>query len=117
MNEKQSNIVGFDILLRAPASGKTPSLENIDRFKPPPENIEKCHQWLASKGVTCHPTEFGLACSAPAEVFESLFNTKVKRGKSAPGVPPWHCSTPPKPPHEIEEYVDQISIPAPPKFY
>ena len=117
MDKGPSNIVGFDILMRAPASGKTPNIDNIDQFKPPPENIVKCHRWLASRGVTCHPTDFGFACSAPVDIFETLFHTKVKRSKSAPGVPSWSCSPPPKAPHEIEEYVDQITIPAPPEFF
>jgi len=117
MAEAHSNLIGFDILLKAPASGKTAHVGNIDKFKPPPENIVKCHRWLAAKGVTCHATDFGLACQAPAEQFESLFSTKVKRTSSTAGDPGWHCLSPPKAPPEIEAYVDQISIPAPPEFY
>ena len=117
MDEDHLNIIGFDILLKAPASGKTPHIDNIDQFKPPQENIVKCHRWLAAKGVTCHSTDFGLACKAPVALFETLFSTKVNRGNSAPGEPNWHCLSPPKAPREIEEYVDQISIPAPPEFY
>ena len=117
MSEAHSNIIGFDILLKAPASGRTAHVENIDQFKPPPENIVKCQRWLAARGVTCHSTDFGLVCSAPAELFENLFSTKVKRSSNAPGVPIWHCLSPPKAPSEIEEYVDQISISAPPEFY
>ena len=117
MDEDHLNIIGFDILLKAPGSGKTPHVGNIDQFKPPPENIVKCHRWLASKGVTCHSTDFGLACSVPAELFEKLFSTKVKRSKSASGAPSWSCSSPPKAPRDIEEFVDQISISAPPEFF
>jgi hypothetical protein len=117
MDKNPSNTVGFDILLKAPASDRTPHIDNIAQFKPPPENIVRCRRWLASRGVTCHSTDFGLACSATTKLFEILFSTKVKRSKSAPGVPCWHCSSPPKAPREIEEYIDQISISVPPEFY
>ena len=66
-------MVEFDILLKAPGSGKTPRVDNIDQFKPPAEDIAKCRRWLASQGVTCHSTDFGLACSATVEIFEALF--------------------------------------------
>jgi hypothetical protein len=118
MTEKSpSDIVEFDILLKAPGSGKTPHVDNIDQFKPPAENIAKCRRWLASQGVTCHSTDFGLACSATAEVFEALFSTKLERISSAPGAPCWGCTSPPQAPDEIEDYVDQISIAAPPELY
>ncbi|MHC4508008.1 MAG: protease pro-enzyme activation domain-containing protein [Planctomycetota bacterium] len=117
MEKGPSNIIGFDILLKAPGSDKTPHVDNIAQFKPPPENIAKCHRWLASRGVTCHATDFGLACSAPVGLFETLFSTKVECGTPAPGAPHWHCSSPPEAPREIEEYVDQISISVLPELY
>ena len=117
MGKNHSDIVEFDILLKAGASGKTPRLDNIDQFKPPAENVAKCRRWLASKGVTCHSTDFGLACSATAEIFEALFSATLERSDSGPGVPCWHCSSPPQAPQEIERYVDQISISAPPELY
>ena len=117
MEKSPSDIVEFDILLKSPGSGKTPRADNISQFKPPAENIEKCRRWLASRGVTCHSTDFGLVCSAPAELFEALFSTELKRRSPTPGVPCWDCSSPPQAPREIEEYVDQISIAAPPELY
>jgi len=117
MENNLLNTIHFDILLRSAGSGKTPDVSNIDQFRPPPENIEKCRCWLASKRITCHSTDFGLACSASVELFETLFSTKVKRSGLGPGMPPWHCSSPPKGPREIEEYIDQISISAPPELY
>jgi hypothetical protein len=117
MVKAHSNIIGFDILLKAPGSGKMPHVDNIDQFKPPPENIIKCHRWLASRGVKCHSTAFGLACKASAELFEILFSTKVKLSESESGAPCWHSLSLPKAPREIEQYIDQISITAPPEFY
>jgi hypothetical protein len=117
MGKSRSETVEVDILLKAPASGKTPSVQNIEQFKPPPEDIAKCLRWLASQGVTCHSTDFGLACSAPVETFEALFSTTLERTGAAPGKPCWACSSPPQAPREIERYVDQISISAPPELY
>lgn len=110
-------MIQFDILLKPAGSFDKPHVNNIDLFRPLSENIEKCHRWLSSKGVTCHPTDFGLACSAPAELFESLFSTKVERSELKIVAPPWNCSPPPKAPLEIEEYIDQISIAAIPELY
>ena len=117
MENKRSNIIQFDILLKPAGASKTPHVNNIDQFRPPAENIEICRRWLASKGVMCHSTDFGLACNAPVKLFETLFSTRVKRSKSGPAMPPWHCSSPPESPLEIEEYIDQISISAPPELY
>ena len=117
MKDKRSNIIQFDILLKPADSSEILQVNNIDQFRPPPENIEKCHRWLTSKGVTCYRTDFGLACSAPAELFESLFSTKVERSKLKIAAPPWHCSLPPKAPPEIGEYIDQISITVLPELY
>ncbi len=117
MNKSLPKNIGFDVLLKSSASGGMPSLNNIEQFKPPQENIAKCNRWLTSKGVTCHATDFGLACSAPAELFETLFSTKVKYTRSSPGAPCWHSTSHIKVPLEIAEYIDQISISAPPEFF
>lgn len=117
MEEKDLNIIHFDILLKPAGSNKTPVVDNIDQFRPHAEIIEKCRRWLTSKGITCHSTDFGLACSAPLKIFEILFNTKVEQSGSGPGMPPRRCSSPPKAPPEIEEHVDQITISAPPELY
>jgi hypothetical protein len=117
MENNLSDIISFDILLKSAGTGRFPHVGNIDLFRPPPGNIEKCHRWLASKGVTCHPTEFGLVCGAPAGLFEILFSTKVKRNISGSGTPSWECISPPRLPPEIEEYVEQITISAPPEWH
>ena len=110
------NIIKFDILMKPAGSPSTPNVENIETFKPDAENIEKCRRWLASKDVTCYSTDFGLACTASVEVFELVFSTKVKPGGLGAGMPRWSCSPPPTSPCEIEEYIDQISITAPPEL-
>lgn len=117
MEKRDLNVINFDILLKPAGSNKIPLVDNIDQFRPPAENIEKCRRWLTSKGVTCHSTDFGLACSTPLETFEILFDTKVEHSRSGPGMPSWRCSSPPKAPPEIEEHIDQITISAPPELY
>ncbi len=117
MKNNRSNMIQFDILLRSAASGEIPDISNIGQFRADLEDIEKCRRWLASKGITCYSTAFGLACSAPVALFETLFCTKVQHGDLTPGMPPGRCSSPPKAPPEIEKYVDQISISAQPEFF
>jgi hypothetical protein len=110
--------VAFDVLLRAPASGRTPHVATIDQFRPDPENIEKCRRWLAGEGVTCYATDFGLACSAPCELFESLFGVSLKPVRPAsPGRPPFEIVGEIRSPAEVADMIDQVSISAPPEFF
>ncbi|MHC4521053.1 MAG: hypothetical protein ACYTAS_20870 [Planctomycetota bacterium] len=117
MAKSPGQTVQFDILLKSPGSGRTPNVGNIDQFRAAPETIEKCQRWLASQGVDCYATDFGLACSAKKEVFETLFGTELRPSSKAPGIPPWQCALPPQPPPEIREYVDQVSMAAPPELF
>ncbi len=117
MEKSPSDIIEFDVLLKPAGSSNTPNIDNIEQFQPSSDDIEKCRRWFISKGVTSHATDFGLACSAPAKLFEDLFQTKVKQSTPAPGTPPWQCSSEPKAPFEIENYIDQISISAPPELF
>ncbi|MHC4640345.1 MAG: protease pro-enzyme activation domain-containing protein [Planctomycetota bacterium] len=117
MEQNSSDIIEFDILLKPAGSSKTPDLVNIEQFQPSPADIEKCRRWFISKGVTSYATDFGLACSAPAKLFEELFQTKVKQSAPAPGTPAWQCSPEPKAPSEIKNYIDQISISVPPELF
>ena len=117
MKKSDPETISFDILLRARGADKIPDIKTIDEFKPSPEHIEMCRRWLDSKGITCHATEFGLACSAAASLFEKIFSTKVQRKRTAPGKPVWQCSPPPKAPPELDEYIDQISVTAPPELF
>jgi hypothetical protein len=115
--ETQINQINFDILIRSSASGGEPHLTTIDRYRPKAEDIEECRRQLAAKGVQCHTTNFGLACTVPLEMFESLFSTQLEANEPRPGVPPWRCLTDPQPPLEIAHLIEQITIPAPPDFF
>lgn len=117
MTESSTQTVQFDVLLKSPGSGQTPNVANIDQFRVAPETIEKCRRWLASQGVDCGATDFGLACRADKAVFERLFGTELRPRTKAPGTPPWQCVSAPQAPPEIREYVEQVSIPAPPELF
>jgi len=117
MGKSPSDIIEFDVLLKPAGSSKTAALDNIELFQPSADDIERCRRWFISKGVTSHATDFGLACSAPAKLFEELFQTKVKQGAAAPGMPSWQCSPEPKAPSEIKSYIDQITISVPPELF
>jgi len=117
METNEAPLVPFDILLRSAGAGKLPTAQNIDQFKPPAGDIEKCRRWLIAKGVTCHPTEFGLACEATPALFGLLFSTEVEYDESTGDLIRWRCSRPPRPPQELESYIQQITITAPPEFF
>jgi hypothetical protein len=117
MATNKTDIIEFNILVGAEGAGTKPDLSNLDRFRPDPADIERCRRWLAGNGVTCYTTEFGLACSAPCNLFESLFSTEVRRSKRVPGKPPWKMLTKPVPPPEIADYIEDVTISAPPELF
>jgi hypothetical protein len=117
MAQSPSHKVQFDILLKSPGSGQRPNVGNIDQFRPAPETMETCRRWLVAQGIDCYATDFGLACSAEKGTFETLFGTELRPDAGVSGTPSWQCTSPPKPPDEIREYVEQISIAAPPELF
>lgn len=117
MARNRSENIEFDILVCAGTSVETPAVSNIDRFRPDPEDVENCRRWLDSKGVACYITEFGLACSASRQIFESIFSTQVKRSRQGSGKPPWQLLTDPVPPPEIADYIEEVTVPAPPELF
>ena len=117
MKDEELPPIDFDILIRSAASGKEVDVSNIQEFRPDPADIEKCRRWLLSKGVTCHPTDFGLVCSTSRESFESLFSTQINRNRPSPGKPIWTCQRDPQPPREIADCIEQITISAPPELF
>lgn len=112
-----SEHIEFDILIQASGSGGVPHVTTIESFQPASETIEKCHRWLAARGVTCHPTHFGLSCSAPRGLFESLFSTQLEPTEGGPGKPEWQSDKEPQPPSEIAKDIYQITISAPPELF
>jgi len=117
MAPNTSDKIEFDVLVRSEAYSETPDVNNIDLFRPEPGDIEKCRQWLVGKGAACYPTEFGLACSASRELFESLFSTRFEPFEQRAGKPQWRLRRDPKPPAEIAEYIKEITLSVPPELF
>jgi hypothetical protein len=117
MARNTSDKIKFDVLVRAEASGETPDVSNIDRFRPEPEDVEKCRRWLTGKGVACYATEFGLACSASRQLFESLFSTQVEPLEQGPEKPPWRLHADPEPPAEIADYIEEVTLSVQPELF
>ena len=109
--------VSFDLLLRTAGSGRIPTVENIHEFHAPAEEIEKCRRWFASQGITCHATQFGLACTATRESFESIFSVRLTPTQGGPGAHSHQMSEEAKPPPELADLIDQITLSAPPEFF
>ena len=114
---KQQPTVSFDVLLRSPGSGRAPSVTNIDQFRPPSDAIEKVLRFLIAKGMVCHSTDFGLACTAPRTLFESLFSVRLQSVDAQPGMPAWQISGTPKLPREIADLIEQFTIATSPESF
>ena len=118
MSEASRSKVSFDILLRGESSDISTASVNIDNFRPPATAIEHCYRWLSEQGVTCHQTDFGLACESNAELFEQLFNVTIEKTVSRKsGQMTFETKTDPVPPKEIEQMVLQITIAKPPTLF
>ena len=111
-------VVGFDVLLRTQRGGQQPHLETIGNFRPDPDAVERCRKWLVAHGVTCTPANFSLACSAPGQLFASLFGVQVlPNPQNGPGKPAVLLKGTIRLPSEIAEWVDQVTLTAPPEFF
>lgn len=119
MPNSPAPLVYFDILVRAvrPGPGRKARLSNLEEFRPSDEDVEKCRRMLAARGVTCHFTGFGLACSVPRELFESLFSARLEAHRTEQGMMFWKPSSEPKPPEELASLVEQITIARPPDLF
>ena len=109
--------VSFDVLLRGPGGDVPISAATLDQLRPSPEHLERCFRWLSTQGVTCHRTDFGLACEAPLDVFEKLFSVSLARRKGKDGRPWFELTEVPIVPAEIAALVDQVSVAPPPDFF
>ena len=114
----QPLIVAFEVLLRPSKGRRLPSAATIEASRPDPEEAERCRRWLASRGATCHLTTFGIACSAPAEVFAALFRVRVAPNQErTPGQPTVVISGVIRVPTEIDQLVEQVALSVPPELF
>lgn len=115
------SVIKFNILLRSPATdtGLDSSAVRADTVKklyPAPDEIESCRRWLAGEGVTCDPTSFGLACSAPQKLLERLFSTRLKESESPVG-PKYKFAVTPTIPEPIAGKINGITLEAAPELF
>lgn len=109
--------VSFDITLKGAVPGAPAGPTTLDDLRPPPEAIERCVRWLASKGVSAHPTAFGAACSCPPDLFEALFGVAVESGGAGRGGPSYVANGEPTPPAEIADIVESITLTGAPELF
>jgi hypothetical protein len=110
--------VVFDVLLRAPGrrrrEGELPSLED----RPTADTIERARRWLAARGVVCHATTAGLACEAPASVFEKIFRVGVAPNPTiGRDEPPVVLDGEIHVPAELADVVERVTLPRPPTYF
>ena len=67
--------------------------------------------------MAAHATAFGAACSAPPELFESLFGVTLRRVDDRPGAPPYEASGEPAAPGEIGDIVEAITLAGAPELF
>ena len=113
----RDSLIHFDVLLKAEADGIPASPETIDRFKPKPEDIEKCARWFRQQAITVYPTAFGLACTATREQFESALKVTIEpAGTGDPGTA-YTMAGSPDLPRDIAACIDQITLTPAPDFF
>jgi len=119
MTHVNKQAVQFDVLLRGHNGAGTPSVATIDNFKPKFDDIVRTERWFTAHGVTVYKTEFGLSCSAPREVFESIFDVKLS-SRTDPGSGtvfylPEGSSL--RIPEELADIIDQVTLTVSPEFF
>jgi hypothetical protein len=110
-------LVSFEVVLRTPGSGRIPTVQNLDQFRPDPEKLEFVRRWLHARGVVAHTTGFGLACSAPATVFESLFGAQLRPAEEVAGAAAWQLDGPIRLPAEIAGLVEEVVLSRTPELF
>ena len=109
--------VMFDILLRSAGSGRLPDRENVHDFYADAENVEKCRQWFAEHNIVLHATPFGLSGSTTREQFETVFAAKLEPYDTGPELTNYRIVIEPRPPVELAEMIDQITITTSPELF
>lgn len=118
MPQASTDMLSFDVLLRGgEAEEVVPAASTIDQLRPPPGAIERCYRWFAERGVTCHRTDFGLACQATVALFEKLFGVKVRSATSPNGQRTFTMDGQPGVPSELSDMIEQVTIARPPTFF
>lgn len=113
-----SDTIAFDVLLRGATDDLSVAPANIDSLKPSPDAIERCFRLLTGRGITCHRTDFGLACESTIDLFETVFQVRVDADSSGPNAPvTYHLRGEPRPPSEIGSLILQVTISQLPTYF
>jgi hypothetical protein len=110
-------LVAFELLLRSPGSGHTPSTHNIDQFRADPEVAERVRRWLQAHGVTAHSSDFTIAGTAPRKTFESLFGVRLKPRKANTKSGDWSVEGKIRTPDEIADAVEDVILSVRPEIF
>ncbi len=109
--------IQFDVLIKGRAAHRVPSLENIEYFKPAPDDIEKCRRWFRKNAIIVYSTEFGLSGETTKKNFESIFKIRLTQTRSDSVGPAFKMSSDPHLPDEIAALIDQITLSAAPELF
>lgn len=117
MMRQGEDTIQFDVLIKGRAGDQEPSLENVEYFKPAPDDIEKCRRWFEKNAISVHSTEFGLSGETTRKHFESIFKISLTPTKSDSIGPAFTMSSDPHLPDEIATLIDQITLSARPELF
>jgi len=110
------NNLGEELLNFSMEVGSSQSNANVSNWQLN-EAIDKCHQFLDSRGIKYIDNKSELCCTASKAAIEELFQSELIyiRENSYSGY--WNFSRTPHIPGEIREFVSQINFPPPPELF
>ena len=109
--------VRFDVRLKSSASGKDPTLDNIEEFFPESEHIEICRLWFKQQGVAVYATDFGLSGETSQAIFEKIFKVKLIPSKSGGEGNGWIVEGTLQVHPSIADYIDQVTLTVLPELF
>lgn len=115
--QNDQELIRFDALLKSPATGKTPSLGNIEEFVPDSAQITQCIHWFKQQGITVYPTEFGIAGETTKERFEELFGVQLIRSAAGSPGDGWHAEGELSIHPAVADHIDQTTFTARPELF
>jgi len=115
--KENEDTIQFDVLIKGQAENQTPSLKNIEHFKPAPDDIEKCRRWFEKNAIILYPTGFGLSGRTTKKHFESTFNVRLIQSRTRSRGPAFEMSSDPHLPDEIAAMIDQITLSVTPELF
>ncbi len=109
--------VQFEVLIHARDSGQVPSVATIDSFKPDPADLIHAKRWFTEQGITAHQTDFGLVCSAPKNIFESIFDVTLTENENQSSQVAFNIVGQISAPSELKDIIEQVTLSVQPEYY